>query len=187
MSSVCVVCRHAIDDAARVCPYCGSEPRTGEKLIDAQAILQEEFHPRRHVSATEGVLQFARQRQGIVIALGVIALMLLLAAFHQFVMSRNASAVSDAAAVPLTDVADLSNQSGDAQQLPMPEMKFQYDGNPKTMRSYIVEPGAVAPATDSGGQPPPATTSGGQAPLATTSGGQPPPAVQQPRPQQQHQ
>jgi len=166
MSSVCVVCRHAIDDAARVCPYCGSEPRTGQKIIDAQAILQEEFPPRR-VSATEGVLQFARQRQGVVIALGVIALILVLAAFHQFVMARNATAVSGAAAVPLTDVADLSNQPGDTQQLPIPEMKFQYDGNPKTMRSYIVEPGAVAPPTDSGGQPPP--------------------AVQKPQPQQQQQ
>ena len=58
---------------------------------------------------------------------------------------RNATAVSDAAAVPLTDVADLNNQADDAQSTPMPELKFQYDGNPKTMRSYIVEPGAVAP------------------------------------------
>ena len=153
-SGVCVVCRHAIDAAARVCPYCGSDPRTGDKIIDAQAILQEEFHP-RHVTATEGVLQFARQRQGVVIALAVIALMLLLAAFHQFVMARNATAVSNAAAVPLTDVADLSNQSGDTQAQPMPDLKFLYDGNPKTMRSYIVEPGAVAPATATQPQPQP--------------------------------
>ena len=143
-SAACVVCRHAIDDAARVCPYCGSDPRTGEKLVDAQAILQEVFHPRR-VSATEGLMQFARQRQGIVIALGVLAVVLLLAGFHEFVMRRNATLVSDAAAVPLTDVADLSNQQGDSQTLPMPDLKFQYDGNPKTMRSYIVEPGAVPP------------------------------------------
>lgn len=142
--AVCVVCRHAIDDAARVCPYCGSDPRTGEKLIDAQAILHEVFQPRR-VSATDGILQFARQRQGVVIALGVIALVLLLAGFHQFVMRRNATSVSDAAAVPLTDVADLSNQSSEVQATPMPDLKFQYDGNPKTMRSYIIEPGAVAP------------------------------------------
>src|SRR5207248_11081018 len=142
--AVCVVCRHAIDDAARVCPYCGSDPRTGEKLVDAQAILQEVFHPRR-VTATEGLMQFARQRQGIVIAIGVLAVVLLLAGFHEFVMRRNATLVSDAAAVPLTDVADLGNQQGDAQTLPMPDLKFQYDGNAKTMRSYIVEPGAVAP------------------------------------------
>lgn len=142
--AVCVVCRHAIDDAARVCPYCGSDPRSGEKIIDAQAMLQEVFQPRR-VSTTEGLLQFARQRQGVVIALGIVALVLILAAFHQFVMSRNASAVSDAAAVPLTDVADLSNQQQENQPAPMPDLKFQYDGNAKTMRSYIVEPGAVTP------------------------------------------
>jgi hypothetical protein len=139
-----VVCRHAIDDAARVCPYCGSDPRTGEKLVDAQAILQEVFHPRQ-VTATEGLMQFARQRQGVVIALGILAVVLLLAGFHEFVMRRNATLVSDAAAVPLTDVADLGNQQADSETLPMPELKFQYDGNPKTMRSYIVEPGAVPP------------------------------------------
>src|ERR1043166_6948198 len=112
-SAACVVCRHAIDDSARVCPYCGSDPRTGEKLVDAQALLQEVFHP-RHVSATEGLMQFARQRQGVVIALGVLAVVLLLAGFHQFVMRRNATSVSDAAAVPLTDIADLSNQQGES-------------------------------------------------------------------------
>jgi hypothetical protein len=152
--SVCAVCHHAIDDAARVCPYCGSDPRTGEKIIDAQAILQEVFHP-RHVSATDHVLEFARQRQGVVIALGVVAVVLLLAGFHQFVVRRNATAVSDAAAVPLTDVADLNNQSDETQTLPMPDLKFQYDGNPKTMRSYIVEPGAVPPQPQPQPQPKP--------------------------------
>src|ERR1700741_100175 len=141
--AVCVACHHAIDDAARVCPYCGSDPRSGEKIIDAQAMLQEAFHP-REVSPTHGILEFARQRQGVVIAIGVAALVLLLAAFHQFVMRRNATAVSDAAAVPLTDVADLNDQSDETETLPMPDLKFQYDGNPKTMRPYIVEPGAVA-------------------------------------------
>ena len=168
---VCAACHHAIDDAARVCPYCGSDPRTGEKIIDAQAILQEAFHPSRKAgSATDSVLQFARQRQGVVIALGVVAVVLLLAGFHQFVMRRNATAVSDAAAVPLTDVADLNNQPDETQTAPMPDLKFQYDGNPKTMRSYIVEPGAV---------PPPEATQ--------TSGGQPPPAVQPQKPQPQTQ
>ena len=93
----------------------------------------------------EGLLQFARQRQGVVIAIGVAVLVLLLAGFHQFIMQRNASAVSNAAAVPLTDVADLSNQTQENQPQPMPDLKFQIDGNSKTMRSYIIEPGAVTP------------------------------------------
>jgi hypothetical protein len=117
-------------------------------------MLQEVFQPKR-VSATEGVLEFARQRQGVVIALGVVAAILLLAGFHQFILRRNATATSDAAAVPLTDVADLSNQSDETRPLPMPDLEFQYDGHPQTMRTFIVEPGAVQPPdAQSGGQPP---------------------------------
>jgi hypothetical protein len=141
--AVCVACRHAIDEAARLCPYCGADPRTGEK-VDTQAILQEVFQP-RHVSATEEVLEYARQRQGIVIALGILITLLVLAGFHQFVVQRNRTAVSDAAAVPLTDVADLYNESEETRPLPMPELQFQYDGHPQNMRRFIVEPGAVPP------------------------------------------
>src|SRR2546430_6098582 len=101
-SAACVVCRHAIDDAARVCPYCGSDPRTGEKLVDAQAILQEVFHPRR-VTATQGLMEFARQRPGLVIALGVLAVVPLLPRFHGFVRRRNATLVSVAAAGARTE------------------------------------------------------------------------------------
>jgi hypothetical protein len=140
--AVCVACRHAIDAAARLCPYCGADPRTGQK-IDTQAILQEEFQPRQ-VSATEGVLEYARQRQGMVIALAVLVAVLILAGLHQFAIRRN-RAVSEAAGVPLTDVADLSNQTEETRPLPMPELEFQYDGRPQTMRTYIVEPGAVPP------------------------------------------
>ena len=142
--AVCVACQHAIDDAARVCPYCGSDPRTGKKIVDTQALLQEVFHP-RELSATEEVMQYARQRQGVVITCAVILVLALLAGFHQYVLRRNRTAVSDSAAVPLTDVADLSNQAEETRALPMPDLKFQYDGRPQTMRSFIIEPGAVAP------------------------------------------
>jgi hypothetical protein len=158
--SNCVACHHAIDDAARICPYCGSDPKTGQKIVDAQAMLQEVFHP-KEMSTTEEVLQYARQRQGLVITVGVILVVLLLSGFHQFVVRRNRSAVSDSAAVPLTDVADLSNQPEETRQLPMPELKFQYDGHPETMRRFIVETGAVAPpqtATNAVSPTPPAAT-----------------------------
>jgi hypothetical protein len=155
---VCVACGHAIDDAARLCPYCGADPKTGKK-IDTQAMLQEVFHP-REMSTAEGVIQYARQRQGIVITFAVILVLGLLAGFHQFVLRRNRSLVSDSAAVPLTDVADLSNQPDETRALPMPDLKFQYDGHPQTMRSFIVEPGAVAPPT------PPATSTTAPQPQA---------------------
>ena len=41
----------------------------------------------------------------------------------------------------------------------MPELQFQYDGNPKAMRTYIVEPGAVPPSV--GPAPSPANAAGG--------------------------
>lgn len=140
--AVCVACHHHIDAAARLCPYCGADPQTGRK-VDTQALLQEVFQA-RHVSTTEGVLQYARQRQGIVITIAVFAALLLLGGFHQFAARRNRT-VNDANAVPLTEVTDLSNQLSDTHPQPLPEMPFQFDGHPQTMRTFIVEPGAVKP------------------------------------------
>jgi hypothetical protein len=142
--AVCVACSHKIDAAARVCPYCGANPQTGEK-IDTEALLRETFQPRAEQSRAEGVLEFARQRQGIVVLVGVVVAFLILAALHQFVTARNANAVASGPAVPLTDITDLSNQAVQVQPQPMPKLDFQYDGNSKTMRTFIVESGAVAP------------------------------------------
>ena len=142
-SAVCVACRHEIDAAARLCPYCGADPRTGEK-VDTQAVMQEVFQPRK-ISATEGLLEYARQRQGVVIAAAVLLGFLVLGGLHQLISRRN-QALSDATAVPLTDVADLNNQPEETTKpIPMPEMQLQYDGHPETMRNLVVEPGAVPP------------------------------------------
>ena len=142
-SAACVACRHQIDAAAKLCPYCGADPATGQK-VDTQAMVQEVFQSRR-LSRTEGVLQFARQRQGIVVVSAAFAVLLLLALLHQFAVRRNQTDVSDAAGVPLTEVADLTSQPNETRQLPMPQLQFQFDGKPQTMRTFIVEPGAVAP------------------------------------------
>src|SRR5581483_8805547 len=132
--AVCAACGHDIDAAARVCPYCGADPRSGIKVVDTKAILQEEFHPRK-VSAAEGVLEYARQRQGLVIAGAALLALLILGGVHQIIVRRNETAVSNAAAVPLTDVTDLNNQAQETQTLPMPELHYQYDGDPRTMRT----------------------------------------------------
>lgn len=138
----CVACHHEIDAAARLCPYCGADPRTGEK-IDTAALLQEEFKLRQ-TTTSESVIEYARQRQGLVVALGIAAAVLLLLALHQFATHRNETAVSSMNAVPLAEVTDVAEP--DAQQTPpMPELKFQYDGQPQTMRTFVVEPGAVTP------------------------------------------
>ena len=142
--AVCAHCRRKIDAAAKLCPYCGADPVTGYK-IDTQAMLQEVFQP-REITTGESVLEYARQRQGIVIAVGVAVVFIVLALLHQYITMRNSSSVSDGPAVPLTEVTDLSNQPDEGQQQQrMPEMQFQYDGNPQRMRQYVVEQGAVTP------------------------------------------
>ncbi|HEX7419064.1 MAG TPA: zinc ribbon domain-containing protein [Thermoanaerobaculia bacterium] len=142
--TTCASCRHEIDSSAKVCPYCGSDPLTGQKVVDSSALLQEMFTPRQ-VSAGESVLEYARDRQGVVIAISSIVLFLLLAGLHQFVTMRNDREVSAAPAVPLTEVTDVSQQPDETKPVPMPEMPFQYEGRPQAMRTFIVESGAVTP------------------------------------------
>lgn len=139
----CAACRHDIDASAKVCPYCGADPRTGEKVVDTDALLREEFKPRA-VKKAEGVFDFARQRQGIILAFAIAAGILLLFGLHQFATWRNEAIANNTNAVPLAEVTDVAEP--DAQQpAPMPELKFQFDGHPQTMRTFIVEPGAVTP------------------------------------------
>jgi len=150
-SAVCAACKHAIDASARICPYCGANPVTGEKP-DTEAILREEFKP-RSMTTSESVLEYARHRQGIVLAIGLALAFLILAGLHQFATMRNNNAVVSGPAVPLSDVADLSDQPRET-QLPMPPLKFEYDGKPQAMRTFIVEPGAIAPPAVAATPPP---------------------------------
>ena len=139
----CAACRRAIDSYAKLCPYCGANPATGER-IDTQALLQEVFHT-RELSTSESVLEYARQRQGIVIALSAIGAFLILALINMWMNNRNDTEVSDAPAVPLTEVTDLANQKDETKPQAMPQLDFQYEGRPQAMRTYIMESGAVTP------------------------------------------
>jgi hypothetical protein len=140
----CAACRRSIDAAAKLCPYCGANPTTGER-VDTQGLLDEIFRP-RELTASESVLEYARQRQGVVITVSAIVGFLILAAIHQFVTMRNASAVSESPAVPLTEIADAPTVNDSSRPTPIPKLDFQYDGRPQAMRTYIIEKGAVAPA-----------------------------------------
>ena len=177
--AVCAACRHPIDASAKICPYCGANPSTGEKIVDTQAVLQEVFKA-REVSKSESVLEFARQRQGIVVAIGVVIIFLIFAGLHQIVTARNARA-SNAAAVPLTDVADLSNQPDETKPQQMPELNFQTDGRPQTMQTPIIEQGAVTPPEVIAAQQQAATPPQAAAPPAPQPQAQP---QAQPQPQQ---
>jgi hypothetical protein len=173
-NGVCAACSRSIDAAAKLCPYCGADPSTGER-VDTQALLQEVFQPRT-LSTSENVLEYARQRQGIVVFASLAVGFLLLWGIHQFVTMRNATAVTASPAVPLTEVTDVAKLRDATAPVPMPELDFPYEGRPQTMRTFIVERGAVAPAPALPAQPTttaaPATTSAPQ-PAAPV----PPPAA----------
>lgn len=117
---------------------------TGERL-DTQAILQEVFRP-RELSASESVMEYARQRQGVVVAISIIVAFLILAGIHQFVMRRNATAVTDTPAVPLSELTDITKPADDTTPVPMPDLDFPYDGRAQAMRTFVLERGAIAPA-----------------------------------------
>ena len=44
----CRSCGHTIDGAAKLCPFCGADPATGEK-VDVTPLVQEHFPPKARV------------------------------------------------------------------------------------------------------------------------------------------
>jgi hypothetical protein len=142
-SRTCAACNRTIDPGAKLCPFCGANPANGERF-DTQALLQEVFRP-REMSASDSVMEYAKQRQGAVTAISVFVGFLIIVGIHQFMMKRNANVVSDLPGVPLTEITDVTKKSEEA-PVPMPKLDFQYDGSPQRMHTYIVERGAIAPA-----------------------------------------
>lgn len=170
---VCAACNRTIDAAAKLCPYCGANPATGERL-DTQALVQEVFRP-REMSTSDNVLEYARQRQGVLIAVSLFVAFLIFASVHQFITNRNANVATDLPAVPLTELTDVTKKSEELTPVPVPKLDFQYSGTPQRMRTYVVERGAVKPPEVFAAQQAPAT------PTAPASG-QAQPKSQQPRP-----
>lgn len=141
--------------------------------MDTQALVQEVFQSKT-LSTSESVLEYARQRQGIVIVVSLIVGFLILAGLHQFVTMRNATSVTDSPAVPLTEITDVAKLRDEGTPVPMPALDFPYEGEPHTMRTFIVEKGAIAPPAPVA-TPVAGTTPGATAPPATAPRVQPPP------------
>jgi len=159
--SECTACRHAIDDTAKLCPYCGADPVTGERF-DTKPLIEKHFPRKKQLSGFETVIEFLRHRQSIVVGVVAVVVLLLLLGLHSLIITRNATLADASAAVPLTEVSDV-NQRSQEDQVPMPVMSFAYDGNPQTMHVPITEPGAIAPAAAPG-------TPGGEQPLLPRRG-----------------
>jgi hypothetical protein len=178
--SSCASCNRTIDAWAKLCPYCGANPQTGERM-DTQAILQEVFKP-REVTTSASVLEYARQRQGAVIAIAAFVVFLLMAALHQFATMRNATAVTDSPAVPLSELTDITNKPDDAAPVPLPELNFEYGGRPATMRTYIIERGAITPPEVVAAQQAAAAAAAPKPAVATPGAAGPAPAGAAPAP-----
>lgn len=144
MKIECVSCHHQIDAEARICPYCGADPRTGQRF-DPKPLLEKHFPRREELTSSERALEFFRERQGIVVTVAVAILFVALVSLHQFITRRNLSQSSDVPAIPLTEVADLSGRAGQPEEATIPQLDFQYVGSPQGFRTLLVEPGAVAP------------------------------------------
>src|SRR5258708_24137146 len=95
----CAACRHDIDAAAKLCPFCGADPKTGEKPVDTAALLQEEFKP-HPVTQSENVLDFARQRHGAVLALRIATALLVLLFLHHSAILRHEAPRFSTNAIP---------------------------------------------------------------------------------------
>lgn len=156
----CVACRHSIDAGAKICPYCGADPDTGEK-VDTKPLVEAHFPPRRERGATESMMSFLRQRQGVVVTVVVLACFLVLTVVHQLVVRRNDAQTNDVPAIPLTEIADLTRQSEKSAEAALPALDFSYDGNARTMQTFLIEPGAVPPP-QAMQQPAPAPVVGAQ-------------------------
>jgi hypothetical protein len=140
----CAACRRTIDAAARICPFCGADPDSGERPVETDAIIEEVFRPRT-MSTSANILDYARHRQGVVIAGLVLVAFVLITLVHQFATRSNAGMDSDTPAVPLTEITDVTQRADEVAPVEMPELNFEYDGDPKSLRTFIVEPGAVPP------------------------------------------
>lgn len=174
----CVACSHEIDADARLCPYCGANPETGEKF-DPTPIVKSHFPDRRDLGAGERMAQFLRERQGIVVSAIVILVFLGLVAAHQYVTRRAAMVQSDIPPVPLSDLADFGNDSeSGGEPAPLPDVGFQWTGRPEVLKVMLVEPGAVAPPAPAA----PTTTAPGTPAQTATAGPSRPQSPPTPRP-----
>jgi hypothetical protein len=180
IQSTCAACNRTIDASAKLCPYCGANPSTGERL-DTQALLQEVFRP-REMTTSDSVMEYARQRQGIVVAVSLIVGFLIIVGVHQFITRRNANVATDLPAVPLTELTDVTKRNSETTPVAMPKLDFQYTGTPKRMRTYVVERGATTPPEVLAAQQAAAAATA-TAPPAPAGGPQARPIPGQPQPQ----
>ncbi|MBW3671268.1 MAG: zinc ribbon domain-containing protein [Acidobacteria bacterium] len=140
----CRACGHSVDSQARICPYCAANPHTGE-AERSRPPIEKLIPPKPQLSFFERASTTIRSRSGSFLAASIILGVTLLIIVSTVVNERQ-RAVADVPPVPLTEVTDLrATRERDSQELELPELNFQFDGNPASMENFILEEDAVAP------------------------------------------
>ncbi|MDX1584323.1 MAG: zinc ribbon domain-containing protein [Thermoanaerobaculia bacterium] len=140
----CNACGHQVDENARTCPYCGADPRSGER--EPKPPIDEILPGRQRPSFREKVTTFVRSRTGVVLAISIGIGVALLIAVSSWLDERHDRAATNARPIPLTEVTDLAADAAEQEPAPeMPDLDFEYGGDPDAMESFIIEEGAIPP------------------------------------------
>lgn len=147
----CRACGRLVDPHARVCLYCDADPRTGAAQRRRPEI-DELITPKPDQSPVEKVATTLRSRGGVVLAASIVIGLVLLIAVSTWVNQRQRTMVADVPPVPLTEVTDLSatREGEEPQELELPELTFEFDGEASAMETFVLEEGAVAPLPEPG-------------------------------------
>lgn len=188
----CRGCGREVDNHSRMCPYCGANPGSGEPAGGPRPEIEQILPRKPELTASERISNAIRSRSGLVLAASMILGVAILIVASSWLNRQQASATADVPPVPLTEVTDLRTDDDEAAEtLEMPELTFEYAGDPQAMETFILEQGEVAPppdpaatATDRAAETGQRTTPPPARPRSTPTRAQPalPPSEQAPAP-----
>jgi glutaredoxin len=143
----CMACSHMVDPQARACPYCSADPRTGEKHRPAIPV-DDIFSRKKEESSLRRAMHAIRSNENLLLPLSVGVGVLLLIALSTWVTGRQ-SAATDVPSIPLSEITSVQRTDQEA-PMELPEIQFQFDGNPSSMESLLLEEGAISPEQETG-------------------------------------
>lgn len=155
----CRSCGRLVDPHARICLYCGADPRTGE-TDQTHPPLEKLITPKPDETFVERIKNSLRARGGFVMLISIVVGIVLLIVISTWVNQQQTETATDVPPVPLTEVSDLRAATEDEEsvEVEIPELGFEFDGEASNMETFILEEGEVQPP------PPPKDPESEQAP-----------------------
>lgn len=140
----CPRCGRKIDQAARVCPFCGADTESGAVVDEEERqVVEEVFGGDR--DEDHPLLIFYRKNQQIILILG---LLVAIGALLGVTAMMSGSGEREVQAVPLSELTTPPDQERAGEAPEMPEPEFTVPGNAETFETFLTEEGAVAPERD---------------------------------------